>query len=144
MGTAISVGWGVATALSQLLGGRLTDKIGSRNLIVLSTIGAIPTYLLIPYSPTLYHFTLLMAVTCLVGNMSPPALSAWIADKIGKAGLGRGFGYASAFSNLGSIIGPIFGGLSWPLFYVSPLLPFLLAGSPLLLTLPLLFLIERK
>ncbi|MEM1602556.1 MAG: MFS transporter [Candidatus Bathyarchaeia archaeon] len=144
MGLAFSVGWGVATALAQVPGGKAADKLGPKVVILLSTLVATPLLLLLPFSVNVFQFMLFMGLICFIGNLSSPAFSAWIANLIGTERRGKGYGFTSAASGAGAIIGPIIGSLTWTLFEPNHLLPFAFALIPFLLMLPFVIILKSK
>ncbi|MEM2563434.1 MAG: MFS transporter [Candidatus Bathyarchaeia archaeon] len=136
MGLAFSLGWGVATAAAQIPGGRLSDKFGSRSIIMASTLVSAPLLTLMPLSRSLTQFILILAAICFIGNLSSPAFSAWIATLIGEYGWSKGYGLTSASFSIGSMIGPVVGSLAWTIFETNRLIPFALSALLTLLTLP--------
>jgi len=135
MGLIFSLSWGLATAIAQVVGGKLADRTDRRRLIMVCVLLSIPPYLLIPFFPDLLYFMVLMSLVSLIGNMASPAYSAWLVDKLGGSKLGKGFGLTSAAFGIGSILGPALGGALWYLFKLWTLLPFLIASLPFLGTL---------
>lgn len=144
MGLAFSVGWGVATALAQVPGGKAADKLGPKAVILLSTLVATPLLLLLPFSANVFQFMLFMGLICFIGNLSSPAFSAWIANLIGTERRSKGYGFTSAASGAGAIVGPIIGSLTWTLFEPNRFLPFAFALIPFLLTLPFIIILKSK
>ncbi|MEM2654911.1 MAG: MFS transporter, partial [Candidatus Bathyarchaeia archaeon] len=63
MGLAYSLGWALATAFAQIPGGKLSDKLGYKRVIVVSTLISSPLVLLLPFSRTLEHFILIAALS---------------------------------------------------------------------------------
>lgn len=135
MGIAYSLGWGLATALAQIPGGKLSDRFGYKPIIMTSTLIGAPLILLLPFSRTLTHFILINALSCISGNLSSPAFSAYIATLM-RERLSRGFGLTSAFFSIGSIIGPIIGSILWAISKPDYIPPFATSTIFLLLTLP--------
>lgn len=142
MGLVYSIGWGLATALAQIPGGRLSDKLGYRLVIVASTLISSPLVLLIPLSSRIEHFMVINSLLCLFGSLALPAFPAYVAALMGRRGLSRGFGLSSASYSLGLIVGPIIGSLLWTTFQPNYLPPFAISAAFFLLTLP--FIIALK
>ena len=67
MGLAFSIGWGLATALAQIPGGRLTDKFGAKKVIVGCLLGATPLVLIQPLSTNVLQFSLILRIICFIG-----------------------------------------------------------------------------
>jgi len=139
MGLAFSLGWGIATALAQIPGGRLSDKFGFKPILISSTLAATPLLILLPFSRNLTQFILITAAACFIGNLSSPAFSAWIAKLMEKHDWSRGYGLTSASFSIGSIVGPILGSFAWDTFKPNCFPPFALSVLFMLLTLPFLF-----
>ncbi len=142
MGIAFSVGWGVATALAQVPGGKVADKFGPRLVMLVSTLIAAPLLLLLPFSTNVFQYALITGFICFIGNLASPAFSAWVANLTGTKRRGKGYGFTSAAFGAGAIIGPIIGSLTWTLFEPNYFLPFAFATIPFLLELP--FIIALK
>ncbi|MEM2321210.1 MAG: MFS transporter [Candidatus Bathyarchaeia archaeon] len=142
MGLAYSIGWGLATALAQIPGGRLSDKLGYKPVMVISTLVGSPPILLIPLFRGLEYFIVINALLCLSGNLALPAFSAYIAALMGERSLSRGFGLTSASFSVGLIVGPIMGSFLWTIFQPNYLPPFAISTIFFLLTLP--FIIALK
>lgn len=143
MGIAYSLGWGLATALAQIPGGKLSDRFGYRPVIMTSTLIGAPLILLLPFSRTLPHFILINALSCISGNLSSPAFSAYIATLMRET-LSRGFGLTSAFFSIGSIVGPMIGSLLWTISKPYYLPPFAASTIFLLLTLPFIVALKSE
>lgn len=142
MGLVYSLGWGLATAIAQIPGGRLSDKLGYKPIIIVSTLVGSPLILLLPFSRTLTCFIVISALSFTAGNLSWPAFSAYIAALVGEDSLSKGFGLTSASFSIGSIAGPIMGSLLWTASESNYFLPFAASTISLLLTLP--FIISLK
>lgn len=143
MGITFSIGWGIATALAQIPGGKLSDTLGPKLIMLASTSMAAPLLLLLPFSQNTLQFALIMGVLSFAGNLASPALSAWIADLTEAEKRGRGYGLTSAAYGIGSIAGPAAGSLVWTLSKPNYLLPFFTALIPFILMLPLILLIKK-
>ncbi len=138
MGVSFSLGWGVATALAQIPGGKVSDKFGFKTTIISFISAATPFFLLLPLSTTLLQFTLVFTLLCFIGNLSTPALSAWIANLFSARERGRGYGLTSAAWGVGAVIGPATGSIVWTLSKPNYLIPFIAAAALLLSQLPLI------
>jgi len=138
MGVIFSIGWGVATALAQVPGGRLADKFGEKPLILACVLMTIPLLILLPLTRTLASFIIVLGVLCIVGNLSIPAYSSWLATSLPSSKRGTGFGATSAAFGIGLIIGPIIGSILWNLFQFQAIIPFAASAIMFLLTIPLI------
>ncbi|MEM1562615.1 MAG: MFS transporter [Candidatus Bathyarchaeia archaeon] len=144
MGLAYSLGWALATAFAQIPGGKLSDKLGYKRVIVVSTLISSPLVLLLPFSRTLEHFILIAALSCFSGNLASPAFSAYITVLMGEKKLSKGFGLTSASFGVGSIVGPIAGSFLWTTFQPNYLPPFAMSSISFLLTLPFIATLKEK
>ena len=144
MGLAFSIGWGLATALAQIPGGRLTDKFGAKKVVVGCLLGATPLVLIQPLSTNVLQFSLILGIICFIGNLSTPAFSAWIANLIGSERRGKGYGLTSAAWSTGAIIGPIIGSLTWTMFKPNHFPPFAISAVPFLIELIFILLIRNS
>lgn len=135
MGMAFSIGWGLATALAQIPGGKLADKFGAKKVIICCLLGSTPLILIQPLSTNVLQFSLILGVICFIGNLSSPAFSAWIANLIGSERRGKGYGLTSAAWSTGAIIGPMIGSLAWTMFKPEHFHPFAISAIPFLIQL---------
>ena len=138
MGMTFSIGWGIATALSQIPGGKLADKFGEKPLILACLIASAPLLILLSLTRSLIQFILVLGLTCIVGNLSTPAYSSWLAASMPSTKRGTGFGWTSAAFGAGLIIGPVIGSLAWNTFYPYTLIAFTIAAIFLLSSIPLI------
>ncbi|MEM1586303.1 MAG: MFS transporter [Candidatus Bathyarchaeia archaeon] len=136
MGLAYSLGWGLATAIAQIPGGKLSDKLGYKPVIIASTLVGSPLILLLPFSKNLMHFISVSALSNIFGYLALPAFSAYTATLVGEGGLSRGFGLTSASFSIGSIAGPIIGSFLWTISEPNYFPPFAVSTISLLLMLP--------
>ncbi|HDD66904.1 MAG TPA: MFS transporter, partial [Nitrososphaeria archaeon] len=95
-GVVFSISWGVAAAISQIPGGRLADRFGEKPLIIASIIGSAPMLILLPTAQTLTQYLILLSLSCVIGNLSVPAYSSWLATSTPPEKRGTGFGATSA------------------------------------------------
>ncbi|RLG03724.1 MAG: hypothetical protein DRN54_02395 [Thaumarchaeota archaeon] len=138
MGAVFSISWGIATALSQIPGGKLADRFGEKPLILASIMGSAPLLIMLPLTRTLTQYLILLSLACIIGNLSAPAYSSWLATSIPPAKRGTGFGATSAAFGSGLIIGPIMGSLLWNAFQPQAIIPFAISATFFLLTIPLI------
>jgi len=138
MGVIFSIGWGVATALAQVPGGRLADKFGEKPPILACVLITTPLLILLPLTRTLVNFIIVLGMLCIVGNLSIPAYSSWLATSLPSSKRGMGFGATSAAFGIGLIIGPIIGSILWNLFQFQAIIPFAASAIILLLTIQLI------
>lgn len=144
IGLAYSLSWGIATAISQFPGGKLSDKFGSKPVIVASILMGAPLLIFLSFSRTLTQYMLVSATAFFLWNLSSPAFSALVATLMGRQRWSRGFGLTSAFFSVGSAIGPVIGSLSWATFKPNYIVPFSISAIFLLLTAPFIAAIKER
>ena len=142
MGAAFSISWGIATALSQIPGGKLADRFGEKPLILASIIGSAPLLISLSLTQTLTQYLILLGLACVIGNFSVPAYSSWLATSIPSAKRGTGFGATSAAFGSGLIIGPIIGSILWNIFQPNATIAFTSAAALFLCAIPLISMIK--
>ncbi len=122
---------GVASAFSAVFVGRLSDKYGHRNVLIISSLGAALLYLPQSLVGNVWQLLILRGLMGLCFGGIVPAANALIADKIPEGRKGSAFGVVSSFSSLGSASGPLVGSLIAAL--LSTRAVFLVTGVTLLL-----------
>jgi len=106
LGLAFSIGSGSVTALVQIPGGRLTDKVGRKPLMLFSLLG-VPFVIAIAYTGSLSEFILATAGLVAFGNLSAPAYYAWQMDLVPKTKRARTSGLINAITGVGMFFGPL-------------------------------------
>ncbi len=132
-GEAIVITGGVLTSLYSLLQflftpfwGRLSDRLGRRPVLILTSLGLALSYLLWSLSSSMTFFILSRVLGgIMAGNMG--VASAAMADMSTPEHRTRAMGMLGAAFGLGFIIGPVVGGLSsrWDMSTTFPALEFL-------------------
>jgi len=138
MGISFSIGWGVATAIAQLPGGKLADKFGRKTIVLMCGIASTLLIPLLPLTKSLTQFICILALICFIGNLSNPAYSAWLMDHMPTKRRAGGFGLTGAAFGIGTIIGPIMGGILWAAFIPNATIPFIIAATIFLLRIPII------
>jgi FSR family fosmidomycin resistance protein-like MFS transporter len=93
-----------AVAVGTLIGGPLTDKVGRRQMIWISIVGALPFTLVLPYA-SLYWSSVLSVVIGLLMASAFPAILVYAQELVpGRVGLVSGmfFGLAFGLGGLGA------------------------------------------
>lgn len=117
LGTAAFI-TALTTALlmvGTVVGGWLGDRFNKRLIIVLAMFGHMFAMLLVVFFST---FTALIAFAMLHGfswGCRGPLISALRADYFGRASFGKVMGFSSMIIGLGTIIGPMFAGVTYDL-----------------------------
>lgn len=100
----------LAQFVAAPLWGRLSDRVGRRPVLLVSTAGAVLSYLVLAWAPSLlvlFLARILAGITA--GNIA--AAQAYIADVTPESGRARGMGLIGAAFGIGFILGPAIGGL---------------------------------
>jgi len=136
LGLVFSLGSGLVTTLVQIPGGRLTDKVGRKPIMLFSLLG-VPFVIAMAYTRSLFEFILASAGLVAFGNLSAPAYQAWQMELVPSAKRAKTSGLINAITGIGMFIGPL---LSTWLYQSQPniVLPFLTATLPWFLQTPLI------
>jgi DHA1 family multidrug resistance protein-like MFS transporter len=111
-GLVLSLSSSLVTGLVQIPGGKLTDRFGRKPLVLFSFIGA-PLALLLGFSRSLLDFSLIMGAISAVGNISSPAISAWLMDLLPEDKRASVSGVTQAVNGVGLTVGPNVGSYVW-------------------------------
>ncbi len=111
-GLASSLGFGLVTAIVQIPGGKMADKYGRKPLVLSSSL-AIPSIVALAFTTRIWQFILLLGVICAIGNISSPAISAWLMDFVPKAKRASVSGITASVNGVGMAIGPMAGSCLW-------------------------------
>ena len=135
---------GLVTLVSQLLGGRLTDLLGSKKVLLLgygsSIVISIALGLTIEFRASVEFIILLYPVFSFVRTFSQPAAFAIVAGE-NVSNLRTGFSIISIGGNLGWAIGPALGGILAQVYDYSAV--FLLSAvAAIIVTLITLLMVE--
>lgn len=114
-GTVMAVSMTLVTGIVQIPGGKLADRVGRKPLVLFSFLGA-PLVLLLAYCRTIVDFGLVMASIGAVGNLSAPAVSAWLMDLVPEKRRPTASGLTQTFSGVGLAVGPNAGSVVWNAF----------------------------
>ncbi|KKK41472.1 MAG: Major Facilitator Superfamily protein [Candidatus Lokiarchaeum sp. GC14_75] len=113
----------LATLLAPKLGA-LVDKLPPLvGISITSTLGALMTWLLIN-SANIWVFSLLLLGDLAIG-MAAGLIFQNLLSRISTENRGKIFGVGDFFAFLGSVIGPLLGGIAWDL--ISPQFPFIIS-----------------
>lgn len=138
MGIAFSVAYGIAMALSQIPGAKITEMFGKKRTILAGILIATPLLVLLPFTMSLIQFVAILGLNNFIGYLWSPALAAWVADHIETDRRSKAYGFTSAAYGLGSIAGPAIGGILWTFFQLNTLLPFVVGTIPFFLIVPVI------
>lgn len=143
LGLISSLGFGVVTALIQIPGGKLADKVGRKPLALISFLGA-PGVFGLAFTRSILQFILVLGATCAIGNLSGPAFSAWLMDLSHSSKRARTSGIMGTLFNFGMTAGPVLGSLMWNYSKPNATLPFGAAALIFIATLPLVVRIKEN
>ncbi|MEA2089214.1 MAG: MFS transporter [Thermoproteota archaeon] len=122
-GMVSSLAFGVTTGLVQIPGGKLADKIGRKPLVLFSFLGA-PLVMGLAMTQSIAQFTLVVAGICAIGNISSPAVSAWLMDFLPKSKRASASGIMGMLNGAGRTTGPVIGTAVWNYAMPNVVLPF--------------------
>jgi len=136
LGLTFSLGFGLVNTLVQIPGGRLTDSVGRKTLMLFSLLG-VPFVIAMAYTSSLFEFILASAGLMAFGNLSAPAYSAWLMDLVPSVKRARTSGLINAITGIGMFIGPL---LSIWIYQSQPniVLPFIATALPWIFQVPLI------
>jgi len=142
MGISFSVGWGITTAIAQIPGGWLADRMGRKTIVLVCGIISALLIPLIPLTISLLQFIYTLGIISFLGNLSNPAYSAWFMDHIPPKRRAGSFGLTEAAFGLGSIAGPMLGGILWAAFTPNAAFPFIIAAAVFISRIPIILSIK--
>ena len=111
-GLVLSLSSSLVTGLVQLPGGKLTDRFGRKPLVLFGFLG-VPLIFLLGLSRSLLDFSFIMGGISAVGNISSPAISAWLMDLIPKQRRASVSGITQTLNGIGLTVGPNMGSYTW-------------------------------
>jgi MFS transporter, DHA1 family, multidrug resistance protein len=111
-GLVLSLSSSLVTGLVQLPGGKLADRFGRKPLTLFGFLG-VPLILLLGFSRSLLDFSLIFSGISAVGNISSPAISAWLMDLIPKQRRASVSGITQTLNGIGLTVGPNMGSYAW-------------------------------
>lgn len=100
----------------QFPGGLLSDRIGRKSLIVLSTFILILCYGMLSLASTWLVATLAITISWIFSGLQSPSISSMIAESATERRRPRAFATYSFFMNLGWAVGPLMGAFLIPLY----------------------------
>jgi len=120
---------GIASAVSAVLVGRLSDRVGHRAMLVLCT--ALTGLLVTPHfwAQTVAQLAVLRVAFGLAAGGMMPAMNAIVASVVPRSNIGQAYGFTATASALGFAVGPAIGGVAaaalgyrWPFLIMGALM----------------------
>ena len=111
-GLVVSLSSSLVTGLVQVPGGRLADRFGRKPLVLFGFLG-VPLAVLLGFSNSLLDFSLIMGGISAVGNISSPAISAWLMDLVPEHRRASVSGITQTLNGVGLTVGPSMGSYVW-------------------------------
>ena len=111
-GLVVSLSSSLVTGLVQVPGGRLADRFGRKPLVLFGFLG-VPLAALLGFSNSLLDFSLIMGGISAVGNISSPAISAWLMDLVPEHRRASVSGITQTLNGVGLTVGPSMGSYVW-------------------------------
>ncbi len=108
----------------QFPGGLLSDRIGRKSLVVLSTFTFILCYSVLILASTWVVATLAIVIFWIFSGLQSPSFSSMIAESVMERKRPKAFATYSFLMNLGWAVGPLIGALLIPLYGFQILLYF--------------------
>jgi MFS family permease len=90
----------------------LSDRFGRKPLVLFGFLG-VPLAALLGFSNSLLDFSLIMGGISAVGNISSPAISAWLMDLVPEHKRASVSGITQTLSGVGLTVGPSMGSYVW-------------------------------
>jgi MFS family permease len=122
---------GFASAISAVMVGRLSDRVGHKAMLVSCTI--LTGLLIVPHfwAQTLGQLVLLRVALGLSAGGMVPAMNSIIANVVPRSSIGQAYGFTATASALGWSVGPAIGGVAAVAFGYR--WPFVIMGGLMLL-----------
>lgn len=95
----------------SLLGGKLTDRLNKKNIIVVCDIVSVICYILCGILPLTFYSVVVVAIAALFQTVEWPAYDALVADFTLPSDRQRAYSLSYLGSNLGLMLSPTIGGL---------------------------------
>ena len=102
---------GIASALSSVIIGQVSDNVGYKKILIVSTLGAGMFYLPQAFVGNIFQLFLLRVALGLFAGGIMPTANAIIAFSVSDEHRGKVYGITASASSLGNATGPIAGGI---------------------------------
>ena len=95
--------------------GRLSDKLGRKKMVIVGIGVFVISYFLITFTLSLFHIIVLVFLGGIGMSMFWPPVQAWVAENTEKKKLIESLGIFNISWSVGLMLGPLIGGLLFPL-----------------------------
>jgi MFS family permease len=141
-GLVLSLSSSLVTGLVQLPGGKLADRFGRKPLVLFGFLG-VPLILLLGFSRSLLDFSLIMGGISAVGNISSPAISAWLMDLIPEQRRASVSGITQTLNGIGLTAGPNIGSYVWNVTKPDAVIPCAISAVIFVASLPFYLMLKE-
>lgn len=107
----IASSFGFGSLAGSVLGGRLSDKIGANNVIVISLITGGILFIFLQFATSFTELFVMIFFTAMFGESYRPAMTTAMGDYVPKTETGRSMSLIRLAINLGMAGGPTVGGI---------------------------------
>ncbi|RKQ16660.1 MFS transporter [Oceanobacillus bengalensis] len=140
MGTLIT-GWAASQLITAPLWGRFADKIGRKPVLIFGLFGFGIAFLILIFAQNYWQLLIARIIGAALSSGTHPAVFSMVADFSNKKDRNISIAKMGALNGLGFLCGPAVGGIFTPL---GVMVPFIVAGSLALVTLPLAWLYIKE
>jgi len=134
-GLVLSLSSSLVTGLVQIPGGKLADRFGRKPLVLFGFLG-VPLVALLGFSSSLIDFSLILGGISAVGNISGPAISAWLMDLVPEQRRASASGITQTLNGVGLTVGPNVGSYVWNATKPDAMIPCGIAAIIFIASLP--------
>jgi MFS family permease len=106
--------------------GRVSDRIGNKKAMIISLIMVIITLLILPYTSNVYLFGVIWTIYCIGLTLLSVTLDSVYVQDISEEIRGVAIGKLTMGANIGTVVGPIIGGLVFQ--EISIQIPFIISS----------------
>lgn len=142
-GLVLSLSSSLVTGIVQVPGGKLTDRFGRKPLVLFGFLG-VPLVVLLGLSGSLLEFSLVLGGISAVGNISSPAISAWLMDLVPEQKRASASGITQTLNGVGLTVGPNLGSYAWNATNPDALIPCGIAAFIFIAGLPFYLMLQES
>lgn len=142
-GLVLSLSSSLVTGLVQIPGGKLADRFGRKPLVLFGFLG-VPLVALLGFSSSLMDFSLILGGISAVGNISGPAISAWLMDLVPEQRRASASGITQTLNGVGLTVGPNVGSYVWNATKPDAVIPCGIAAIIFIASLPFYLMLQES